>query len=316
MRRSAATGEGVSDTPPAYARLPRSPRRSLGAVILTGLNLHPVKSTAIRPVDSAYVGRAGLRGDREWMVVDADGEALTARECRELFRIVASNAATTPGCGAGLRLSAPGHDDLELSRASSGAESRVTIFGKQPLPVLPAGSEADEWVRRVLGLADVRLMWCHRPAARSLDPDHSRTGDHAAFQDAYPVTLGSEASLRQLNDWMAEAAVERGDEPRPLPMARFRPNLVIDGVEPFAEDRWRRIRVGGVEFRVARGVARCVMTTVDPDELSSGKEPIRTLSRHRRWAGKTWFCAHLIPDGEGVVRLGDEVIVLESAAIR
>ena len=281
-------------------------------MILTGLNLHPVKSTAIRPVTSAYVARAGLRGDREWMVVDAAGEALTARECRELFRIVAGNAATTPGCAVDLRLSAPGHDDLELSRPVPDAEARATIFGGEPLPVLPAGPAADEWVRRVLGLPDVRLMWCHRPAARSLNPDYSRTGDHAAFQDASPVTLGSEASLRRLNDWMAETALERGEAPQPLPMTRFRPNLVVDGQEPFAEDGWRRIRIGAVEFRVARGVARCSMTTVDPALLSTGKEPIRTLARHRRWDGKTWFCAHLIPDGEGVVGLGDRVTVLEA----
>jgi hypothetical protein len=92
-------------------------------------------------------------------------------------------------------------------------------------------------------------------------------------------------------------------------MERFRPNVVVDGdLEPFVEDSWGRVQLGDVAFRVAKPVDRCVMTTIDLDSLTTGKEPIRTLARHRRWGGATWFAVQLIPDGTGVVRVGDEVV--------
>ena len=133
-------------------------------------------------------------------------------------------------------------------------------------------------------------MWCDDPTRRTLQPGFSQPGDHAAFPDSFPVTVASTASLRQLNDWIVERALELGEEPaEPLPMERFRPNLVVDAEEPFAEDRWEALTVGGVRFRVGKPVGRCVMTTIDAASLTTAKEPIRTLARHRRWDGKTLF---------------------------
>ena len=107
---------------------------------------------------------------------------------------------------------------------------------------------------------------------------------------------------------MAETALERGEEPARLPMTRFRPNLVVDGDEPFAEDRWTRVRVGEVTFRVGKPVGRCVITTIDPQTLERGHEPIRTLARHRRTPdGKTLFAVHLVPETSGTLRVGDPV---------
>ena len=150
-------------------------------------------------------------------------------------------------------------------------------------------------------------MHVHRP--RALNPAHSRAGDATAFADAYPVTLASAASLGRLRTWVTETALERGEEPGlPLAVERFRPNLVVDGdLEPFEEDRWGRVTVGGVTFRVVKPVDRCVLTTVDPDTLERGAEPIRTLARHRKWDGATWFAVQLVPDTGGAVRLGDHV---------
>jgi hypothetical protein len=95
-------------------------------------------------------------------------------------------------------------------------------------------------------------------------------------------------------------------------MIRFRPNLVVSGGPAWAEDDWRRVRIGDAVFRMAKRCARCVFTTVDPDTAQRGKEPLRTLARHRRWDGKTWFGVNLIPDNPDVtVRVGDPVEVLE-----
>ena len=272
---------------------------------LLQLNVHPLKSGAIRPLTSATVLPRGLADDRSWMLVDGDGRLVSAREVHGLFRVVADTPTTDPAVTGALRLRAPEHADLVLDRPD-GPPIPVRLFSLDLLAT-PAGDQADEWLRSVLG-KDVRLVWCHDPTRRRLQPGFSAEGDHTAFADAFPVTVASLASLRQLNDWIAERALEVGEEqPDPLPVERFRANLVVDGDEPFAEDDWRTLTVGGVGFRVAKPVSRCVMTTIDRGTLTTAKEPIRTLARHRLFGGKTMFAAHLVPISAGTISVGDEV---------
>jgi len=124
------------------------------------------------------------------------------------------------------------------------------------------------------------------------------------------VTLASLDSLARLNEWLVEDALLRGDEPEPtLPIERFRANLVVRGADPFAEDDWQRVRIGDVTLRKAKRVDRCVMTTISLLDLTTSKEPIRTLARHRLQDQKTWFAIHLIPESTGTIEVGDEVIV-------
>jgi len=278
-------------------------------MIVSALNIHPVKSTAIRPVQSAQVEPWGLAGDRRWMVVDADNVLVSARTARRLFTITADTPATA-NVTDDLVLTHPNLPELRLT--SPVGELVPVQVHKNDLYAVPAGGAADAWVRRAIGRDDVRLVWCDDPTRRRLNPEFSQRRDSTGFADGYPLLLTTTKSLRRLNDWIAETAGELGEaSAEPLPMQRFRPNLVIDGLEAaFAEDRWKRIRVGDVEFRVAKPCDRCVMTTVDPQALSTGKEPIRTLARHRRRGGKTWFGMNLIPDGQGMVRVGDAVTVL------
>ena len=272
---------------------------------LVQLNVHPLKSGAIRPLDSAMVHRRGLEDDRSWMLVGPDDRLVSAREAHGLFDIVADTPATDRTVSAALRLRARGHPDLLVDRPA-GPPVPVRLFSLD-LQGTRAGDDADAWLRSVLGV-DVRLVWCHDPARRRLQPGFSAEGDHTAFADAFPVTVASLASLRQLNDWIVERALEIGEEPpAPLPIERFRANLVVDGDEPFAEDRWHTVSVGGVRFRVAKPVDRCVMTSIDLATLTTAKEPIRTLARHRLIGGKPMFAAHLLPLSTGKVGVGDEV---------
>ncbi len=276
---------------------------------LTGLNVHPVKSTAIRPLDAATVLARGLADDRSWIVVDADGVLVSAREAHRLFSITADTPVTEPEMTAALRLRGPDLPDLLLD-IPTGSLTRVRLHS-QELQGIAAGPEADSWIRAVVGRDDLRLVWCDDPTRRTLNPDFSTSHDYTAYADGYPVTVASQASLDRLNDWIAASAHQRGEAtPVPLPMQRFRPNLVVDCEEPFAEDRWSEVTVGGVRFRVAKPTDRCVMTTLDPATLATGKEPIRTLAKHRLVERKTLFAIHLIPETTGTIRVGDEVSVV------
>jgi uncharacterized protein YcbX len=278
------------------------------SVELKAIAIHPVKSTAIRHVTSAQVRPWGLAGDRRWMVVDADSVLVTARELHQLFTITADTPETDPPAPKALRLSADGHDPLDLAEPDADLVP-VKLFDHDLL-ARPADDQANHWLRTVLGRDDLSLVWCDDPTRRQLNPAYSRPGDHTGFADGYPVTLASLESLGRLNDWIVEDALLRGEEPQPpLPIERFRPNLVVQGAEPFAEDDWQRIRVGEVTFRKVKLVDRCVMTTISLLDLETGKEPIRTLARHRQWDGKTWFAVQLVPESTGSIAVGDPVVV-------
>lgn len=273
---------------------------------LVQLNVHPLKSGAIRPITSTTVLPRGLADDRTWMLVDGDHRLVSAREVHRLFQVVADTPATDPSVAAALRLRSPGHPDL-LVDVPQTAPVDVRLFSLH-LRARPAGAKADAWLRSVLGRDDLSLVWCHAPEQRTLQPGFSRPGDHATFPDSFPVTVASLASMRQLNDWMLERALEVGEEPpEPLPVERFRANLVVDGDEPFAEDRWTRVVVGDVPFRIGKPVGRCVLATLDPVTLTTAEEPTRTLARHRRIDGKVFFAVHLVPETSGRISVGDAV---------
>ncbi|HYF74381.1 MAG TPA: MOSC N-terminal beta barrel domain-containing protein, partial [Nocardioides sp.] len=236
---------------------------------LASISLCPVKSTAVRDVATARIGRYGVVGDREWMVVDGDGSAITARELPALLHVTAGNAVTGAPSGIALRLEAPGLPGLDVSIPPSG-DREVRLF-KEDLVARPAGAQADAWLRRAVGREDVSLVWCSRPEERQV-AFGDRPTDNATFQDESAVSLVTRASVAQLHEWIGDA--------EPLPLSRFRVNLLVDGFEPFAEDGWGAVRIGEAELRVAGPIARCMLTTTDPVTLARGKEPLRTLARH------------------------------------
>lgn len=277
---------------------------------VAGLFVHPVKSMAGRALTRADVLARGLVDDRSWMLTDGTGEMVTARTLHALVGVEADTPTTDPSLGHALRLRAPGLEE-RLVEVPEGAEAPVVLFGNA-LTGVPADDDTQAWVRTALGRDDLRLVWCARPEARRLDPRHSEAGDHTAYADGYPVTVVSEESLTQLNDWIVEAALERGEEPPgALGMERFRPNVVVRGAGAFAEDDWHRVRVGDVVLRLVKPSPRCVLTTVDPVTLETGKEPIRTLARHRRVDGKVMFAVNAVPERPGRVAVGDPVEVLD-----
>lgn len=268
---------------------------------LTAINRFPVKSLRGESLSEATVEPWGLAGDRRWMVIGDDGEAITAREVNRMLllrpRLVAD----------GLVIRADGCPDLTVAEPV-GEPRPITVHGSPAVAVL-VGAEANAWLTEVLGRT-AYLVFLDDPTVRPVNPAFGRPDDRVNLADAYPVLVTTESSLFALNDWIA--AGPNGDQ-APMPMLRFRPNLVVTGTSAWAEDGWRRIRIGEAVFRAVKGCDRCVMTTVDPVTAERGHEPIATLARHRRFDGKTWFGMNLITDSPGAsLRVGDDVQILDA----
>jgi uncharacterized protein YcbX len=272
------------------------------SLCLTDLWRYPVKSCRGEQLAEATVEPWGLAGDRRWMIVDDEGTVVTAREYPALVLV-------TPRLADGkMTLASPGGPDVTVPVPSGGELVPVSVWQSNLLASL-----ADEAAARMLsGIVGkpVRLVYLDDPTRRATNPDFSQPGDRVSFADGYPLLRASEASLGAVNDWIAEGP--RAAE-GPLPMRRFRPNVVISGAPAWAEDGWHRVRIGPVSFRVAKGCDRCVLTTVNPDTAAKGHEPLFTLAKHRRWDQKIWFGVNLIPDAPrpgAVLQPGDPVEVL------
>ncbi|MBX6355425.1 MAG: MOSC domain-containing protein [Micromonosporaceae bacterium] len=267
---------------------------------IASLHTYPVKGCRRLDHDSAQVEPWGLAGDRRWMIVDeVDGQSVTQREVPGL-------AAIRPSIVDGvLRLRAAGAPDLEVPEPD--APPVPVAVHRSRLVATPAGPAADAWLTALLE-RKVRLVWLDDPTRRPVDEHYGEPGDRVSFADAYPVLLANAASLEALNGWLAEEGSPEGA----LPMARFRPNIVISGAAPWAEDGWlgRRLRIGGVTFRAVKPCDRCVVTTTDQETGERGHEPLRTLGKRRNIDQKLLFGTNLIPDGPGRIAVGDPVTVI------
>ncbi len=264
---------------------------------VTELNIYPIKSTRRIALPESEVLSRGLPWDRRWMLVDDSGRFITARQHPRLATVQTAIEAGE------LRVSAAGYAAFSLPlRPADRRMTEVTVW-RDTLRAVLVSPEADAWFSEFLGL-NCRLVQMTDDLVRDVKRDYGEAGDQVSFADGFPLLLISEASLADLNGRLRE----------PVEMRRFRPNLVIDGDLPYAEDGWQRIRVGEVLFAGVKNCSRCVFTTIDPDsgEMHPEKEPLRTLSTYRRRPeGGVYFGQNLIPRSGGVVRVGDRVTVLD-----
>ena len=267
---------------------------------LASIHLYPVKSLGGRDLSEAAVEPWGLRGDRRWLILNADGTYLTARQ-EPLMLSVTAHARPDGG----ITLSADGRV-LEVDAPVDGEAVPTAVSRLESVRL--AAPEAHAWLSSRLG-RELRLAWLDDPTRRSVAVDHGgHEGDSLNLSDAGPLLLCTVPSMNQLNELILEAALERGEDLDPLPISRFRPTIVVDGVfEPFAEDGWKTVTVGDVRFRFAEFCDRCALTTIDTRTYKTTKEPIRTLARFRQWDHKTFFGVRLVPVTTGVIRVGDAV---------
>ena len=267
---------------------------------LASIHIYPMKAARAVDLDESFVEPWGLAGDRRWLLVDEDGRFISQREEPSLARVVVT---CRPG---GIHVSADGRTALAIAEPQAGAAvAKVTVWSSTLLAA-EAGPAADAWFSAYLG-GPVRLVYLDDPTRRPVDPQYGRNGDVVTFADGYPLLLTSAGSLGQLGDWLA------ADGEIPVPMTRFRPSVVVAGAPPWAEDGWRRIRIGAVPFRVAKPCGRCVVTTTDQITGDRGRQPLKMLGQRRRFGKELVFGQNLIPDSGGMIRIGDPVEILDAA---
>ena len=270
---------------------------------LSSLHIYPVKSAQGPAPEQAVVEPWGLSGDRRWMLVDEARRSVTQREEPRLALV-----RVRPLDSGGIELAAPGMRPLRVALPDPAAATAVRLFSHEVGTVM-AAPEAGGWFQRFLGSAPLRLAHLDDPATRRpLDPATALPGETVSLADSHPLLLTTTASLAALN-----AAISTGEHPGegPLPMDRFRPNVVIDGAAPWAEDDWLRVRIGEVVFRVAKPCARCLVTTTDQASGERGREPLRALARYRRFGDGLMFGQNLVPESRGTLHVGDALAVLE-----
>ena len=241
------------------------------------------------------MGTRGLSGDRCYMLIDDRGRFLSQREHPRMALISVEETPTV------LSIRAAETVALELPHQLAEAEETCVSVWNDELDAAVASTEVNHWFSAFLGLS-CRLVYMAERHHRAVPGGHGRQGDEVSFADGAPLLLASTSSLDSLNTRLAN----------PVTMLHFRPNLVVSGSPPFAEDEWRLIRIGEVELEVSWPCARCVMTTVDPSTgIKAGdREPLATLGRFRRSPTGALFGQNLIPRKLGLIRVGDAVEIL------
>lgn len=259
---------------------------------VTQLAIYPVKSLRAVPLQAMTFDRRGPAWDRRFIVCDGSGEFLSQRQHPRMCLVDVVMHDTE------FVLSAPAMPVLHLEPIHAGAHTQVTVWGDR-VTALDMGDTAAQWFSRYLGV-DARLHFMPDDSIRPVDPTYGRAGDTASFVDGFPVLLITEASLHAFNASL----------PQPIGAERFRPNIVIDGDLPYAEDGWRRLRIGAIEFDIVKPCSRCVIPSIDPLTAEKQSYVVQALAKTRRRGDAVYFGQNLIHRGVGTIAVGDALAVI------
>lgn len=257
------------------------------------LSVYPVKSCRGINQTVSQVEAFGLQHDRRWMVVDQDGIMLTQRKLARLCLIQPELNET------GLRLKYKDMDDLYITIPVKKETCLVKVWNDN-CQAQDAGDAAAEWLSQILE-TKCRLVYFPDSEFRQVDLNYANSGDKTAFSDGFPLLLISEESLNDLN--------QRLDSP--ILMNRFRPNIVVKGGEAFAEDKWKKIRVNGIIYRIVKPCSRCVIPSINIDTAEREAEPTKTLVNYRKQGKKIYFGQNVIAEQSGRIDTGMQVDILE-----
>ncbi len=263
---------------------------------VSSLHIYPVKSCRGIDLTSSNIDSRGLRHDRSWLIIDNDGVAITQRDVRQLAlvttRIVDDQT---------LSLEFDGQPGLEIRRNQAGNRCKAIVWDDE-CDAVEQGDEAARWFTKITGKPSRLVIM----ADEFVRPVHQKKveGDfRVGFADSHPLLIISQASLDELNSRLDTA----------VPMNRFRPNVVIDGAEPFAEDSWKQIKIAETLFDVTKPCARCVMVSIDQSNAEGSKEPLKTLSTYRTVGNKVMFGQNMVHHSEGRISVGDKLEVISKA---
>jgi uncharacterized protein YcbX len=261
-------------------------------ITVSALYIYPIKSCRGIELQGFRLDDLGPELDRRFMLVDENNKCITQREEPKLALVVPTLAPTAfmvraPGMVV-LKLPISLHDDSRVIQ--------IEVWSHKG-PALDTGDDASGWFSEYLGRR-CRLVWFPRARLRRVSEKHSPEEAYTAFADGYPELLLSEESIADLGTRANTT----------FPVDRFRPNILVRGGEPYAEDSWKKIRIGSVQFDVVKPCERCVMTTIDQRTgEAASKEPLATLARYRREGSKVLFGQNCIHRELGTIRVGDQV---------
>lgn len=268
---------------------------------ITDLFIYPLKSGRGIALPQARIDAMGLSGDRRMMLVDPSGHFITQRELPDLARLTALPAAAYLT----LRLD----DGPEIMVAPPQPDNRMDVAIWRTIVSAAVAhdivnAKLSEWFGR-----PVKLVFIDGESRRAANPEWAGEGSPMAFADGYQILVTTTGSLRALN-----ADMEQHGEGS-VGMDRFRPNIVLDCEEPWAEDAWTGIEIGGLRFDFVKPCPRCIMTTQDQQTGSrEGANPMPAMGRIRMSADRRvpgpLFGWNAVPRGEGLVGVGDQMTVL------
>ncbi len=259
---------------------------------LSQLAIYPVKSTSQIALTHAQAGPFGLDMDRRWMLIDEQGYMLTQRKHPRLCLIQSHFEANC------LIISAPDMEPLNIPVQPSGNIIKATVWN-DTCNAYDCGKQATQWFSTFLKIP-ARLVFFPQNEQRQVDLDYAKKGDTTAFSDGFPYLLISQASLDDLNNRLSSA----------VEMKRFRPNLVVEGTEAFAEDKWKKIRIGDVTFNLVKPCSRCSIPSINPDTAEKSAEAVKTLAGYRMQNNKIFFGQNLTSEGNGKLEVGMPVEIL------
>ncbi|MCS6846594.1 MAG: MOSC domain-containing protein [Anaerolineae bacterium] len=263
-------------------------------ICVSALYRYPIKSCKGHALQTAVTDARGIAGDRRMMIVDALGEFITQRDLPRLALIE-----PVMNDDGSMTLRAPGMPPLSFTPSNEGRRLKARVWN-DVCDAIDQGNDVAGWLQDFLA-APVRLVRMADDFVRRVDARYARRpSDQTGFADGYPFLLISQASLDDLN--------ARLDSP--VPMNRFRPNIVVSGCNAFAEDEWREFRIGDIVFSAVKPCARCSVPAIDQDTAIAGREPIKTLATYRTFGRKVLFGQNLVAANTGVLRVGDAVEII------
>ena len=274
----------------------------MAALRLSEIWIYPVKSLGGIRVKSARVFEKGLEYDRRWMLIDRDNDFMTQRIYPKmaLFKLQIQSrwSRWPPAWGSGFKIT-HGKDSINLSfNHSSMSKPIKAVIWDDEVEVYEVNKDYSSWFSGRLGI-ECKLVSFPENNTRPVDQQYQINQENVSLADAYPLLMIGEQSLADLNTRLAD----------PVPMNRFRPNLVVRGSQAYEEDGWRNFSVGKNKFAAVKPCARCVLTTVNQDTGEKGMEPLAALSKYRKKDNKVLFGQNLIAIDHGKIYEGDEIIL-------